>query len=446
MNKNDFTKGKIPILILRLAIPMTVAQLVNVLYNVVDRAFIGHIPNNGDLALTGLGLCFPIITIIGAFANLVGMGGSPLFSIERGRNNNANAEEILGNSSIMLVGFGIIITILGLLFKKPILYMFGASDITYPYANNYIKIYLLGTTSVMIGLGLNVFINAQGYPVIGMLSTGIGCLVNVCLDYLFIFVFNLGVGGSAWATVVAESVSAIWILTFLTRKSTPIRLKRKCFRLDMRIVKRIVGLGMSGFVMSVTNGLVQIACNTTLYQFGGDLYVGVMTVLNSIREIVVMPVTGITEGGKPVLSYNYGAGEKKRVLSCIKFSTIVCLAYTFAAWILVIIYSRFFISIFNDTPSLIKAAIPALTAYFFGFCMMSFQFAGQSTFVGLGKAKHAVFFSIFRKVVIVVPLTLLLPRLGLGVMGVFWAEPISNLIGGLACYITMWRSVHKELA
>lgn len=445
MNRSDFSQGSIPLTILRLAIPLTIAQIVNVLYNIVDRIFIGHIPETGTLALTGLGLCFPVITIVMAFANLVGMGGSPLFSIERGKGNDEQAQRIMSNSFTMLMIFGISLTVIGLIIRRPVLYLFGASDATIVYADAYIRIYLLGTIFVMLGLGMNFFINAQGFSIIGMLTVIIGAVTNIILDYIFIFILHMGVSGAALATVMSQFVSCVWILQFLTGHRTLIRLSRQMMPLDSLIVKRIIGLGMSGFVMQITNSLVQIACNSTLSQFGGDLYVGVMTVLNSVREVVQMPVNGITNGTQPVLSFNYGASKPKRVMTGIKFMTIVCLAYTFGAWAIVSTHRAFFISIFNNDKTLIAAALPALWAYFFGFFMMSFQFAGQTVFVGLGKSKNAVFFSIFRKVVIVVPLTLILPRIGLGVMGVFWAEPISNFIGGAACYLTMLLTVGREL-
>jgi len=445
MDRSDFSKGSIPLTIMRLAIPLTVAQIVNVLYNIVDRIFIGHIPITGKMALTGLGLCFPIITIVSAFANLVGMGASPLFSIERGRRNDEQASRIMGNSFAMLLIFGVILTVIGLTVKKPVLYLFGASDETFVYANSYIRIYLLGTIFVMLGLGMNFFINAQGFSLIGMLSVVIGAVSNIILDYVLIYIVKMGVAGAALATVMSQLISCVWILAFLTGSRTLISLKISDMPLDAKIVARIVGLGMSGFVMSITNSIVQIVCNATLSQFGGDLYVGVMTVLNSVREVIQMPVTGITNGSQPVLSFNYGASLPKRVIEGIRFMTIACLAYTLGAWLIVSLNRPFFITIFNSDPDLLEAAVPALSAYFFGFFMMSFQFAGQSTFVGLGKSKNAVFFSIFRKVIIVVPLTLILPRMGLGVMGVFWAEPVSNFIGGLACYTTMLLTVGKEL-
>lgn len=443
--ENDFSQGSVARNIIELALPMTIAQLINVLYNVVDRIYIGRIPGDGKVALTGLGLTFPIITIITAFANLIGMGGTPLSSIERGKGNNEKAEKIMSNSFTMLLILGIVLTIVGLLVKKPILYLFGASDINFPYADSYISIYLLGTIFVMMGLGLNSYINAQGFAKVGMLSVALGAVINLVLDPIFIYMLEMGVSGAAWATVISQFCSCIWILRFLTGKQTILKLRKKDMKLDSKIVKRILGLGSSGFVMAITNSSVQVVCNATLSVFGGDLYIGVMTVINSIREIVMMPVQGITSGAQPVMSYNYGAKAYKRVITGIKFSTIVCVVYATLAWMMVHFFGSFFIKIFNNESDLVKVAVPALATYFFGFFMMSFQFAGQSTFVALGKSKQAVFFSIFRKVIIVVPLTILLPRMGYGVTGVFMAEPISNFIGGIACYVTMLLTVGRGL-
>lgn len=444
---NDFSKGSIVGNVMRLAVPMTLAQLINVLYNVIDRIFIGRIPEGATLALTGLGLCLPVISMVIAFANLFGMGGAPLCSIERGRGNAEEAERIMGNSFVLMVVFGVALTVLGLAIKKPMLYLFGASDLTYPYASQYISIYLLGSVFVMIGLGMNSFINSQGFGTIGMMTVLLGAVTNIVLDPVFIFVLHMGVKGAALATILSQFLSAVWIVKFLTGKKAILRLRVSCFHLERKRVKDIVGLGMSGFTMSITNSLVQIMYNASLQHYGGDLYVGVMTVVNSVREIISMPVNGITNSAQPVMGYNYGAGEYKRVKKAIVFISVVAVVYTTAVWGVVHGFPEFFIRIFNSDTKLVEAAVPAMRIYYFGFFMMSLQFAGQSTFVALGKAKQAVFFSIFRKVIIVIPLTLLLPLLfGLGTDGVFMAEPVSNFIGGGACFITMMCTVWPELS
>lgn len=446
VKQHDFTKGSIPSTILNLAIPMTIAQLINVLYNIIDRIYIGRLPDVASEALAGIGITFPIITIIIAFANLVGMGGAPLFSIERGKQQEDKAERIMGNSFSMLLMFGIVLTILCLIVKEPILYMFGASDAIYPYANDYITIYVLGSIFVMVSLGMNTFINAQGFGRIGMLSVFIGAVLNLILDPLFIYVLKMGVQGAALATILSQGVSAIWVLYFLSGGDSLLKLKVKYMKLQLKLVKEIVILGMSGFVMSITNSLVQIVCNASLQQYGGDAYISVMTIINSIREVITMPVTGITNGSQPIMGYNYGAKAYTRVISCIRFMSIVCVIYMAAMWLFVYVTPDVFIRMFSSDTSLLDIGIPAIQVYYFGYFMMAFQFSGQSTFVALNKSKQAIFFSLFRKIIIVVPLTLWLPHVaGLGVMGIFLAEPISNFIGGSACYLTMLVMIYRKL-
>lgn len=444
---NDFSQGSVVKNIMSLAVPMTLAQLINVLYNIVDRIYIGRIPEHATLSLTGIGLSLPIITMVIAFANLFGMGGAPLCSIQRGRGNLEEAENIMGNSFTMMLIAGVLLTVVGLVFRKPMLYLFGASDVTYPFADEYITIYLLGSLFVMVGLGMNSFINSQGFARIGMMTVLLGAIANILLDPLFIFVLGMGVRGAALATIISQFLSAAWIFRFLTGERTILRLRFSCMRLQMRRVKAIVGLGLSGFTMSITNATVQIMCNATLQKYGSDLYVGVMTVLNSVREVATLPVTGITQSAQPFIGYNYGAGEYRRVKKAIVFTAVSAIAYTVGIWGIIHGFPEFFIRIFNQDADLIQAGVPALRLYFFGFFMMSLQFAGQSFFVGLGKSKKAIFFSIFRKVIIVVPLTILLPGVfGMGTDGVFMAEPISNFIGGTACFGTMLLTIWPELS
>ena len=442
--RNDFSKGSIVKNIISMAIPLTLAQLVNVLYNIVDRIYISMIPDIGFTALTGLGICLPAISIVAAFANLFGMGGAPLCSIELGRSNHAEAERIMGNSFVMLAASGIVLTVLGILVRRPMLYLFGASDTTYPYAESYLTIYMLGNVFVMISLGMNNFINSQGFGRTGMLTVVIGAVLNIILDPVFIFVLGMGVQGAAIATIISQGVSAVWVLKFLTGKKAIYTLTRNSFNLNGIRVRRILGLGISGFVMQATNSLIQFLCNSTLQVFGGDLYVGIMTVVNSVREVVAMPVVGLTSGAQPVIGFNYGAGKYDRVKSSISFITAVSLGYSVFVWLLIQVFPDFFIRIFDDSPAVIQAGIPSTRIFFMGFFFMSLQFAGQTIFLALAKSRHAVFFSIFRKVVLVMPLVILLPRIGgLGTTGVFLSEPISELIGGIACFTTMmvvvWR-------
>ena len=425
---------------------MTLAQLINVLYNIVDRIYIGRIPEHATLSLTGLGVCFPILTIAIAFANLVGMGGAPLFSIERGKGNEKEAELILGNSFVMLLALGIILTLSGLTFKTPLLWLLGASKDTMPYSDSYITIYLLGIVFVMLSLGLNSFINAQGFGKTGMATVAIGAVLNVILDPVFIFVLHLDVQGAALATVISQFSAALWTLRFLTGKKTVIRLKKSAMKCSGKRMKNIAALGMAGFTMSITNSLVQIVNNSALQTWGGDIYVGIITVINSLREVVQMPVTGISNSSQPVMSFNYGAKRYDRVRQAIRYMSFMLILYTLIAWAFVSLFPEFCIRIFNQDPELIQAGVPAMHIYFFGFFMMALQFAGQSVFQSLGYAKRAIFFSIFRKVVFVIPLILILPGIGgLGVHGVFLAEPISNFIGGAACFTTMMITVYRKM-
>ena len=447
--KHDFGTGSVERNIINMAVPMTVAQVLNLLYNLVDRMYIGHIPGASSLALTGVGITFPVISMITAFASLYGMGGAPLCSMARGKKDYEKARRIMQDAFWMLVITGILLTIVGFLIEKPLLYALGASEVTYPYASSYLKIYLLGNLFVMIGLGMNPFVNSQGFGTIGMVTVGLGAVINIVLDPLFIFVFHLGVQGAATATVLSQLASAIWVLLFLTGKKPMLRLSLRWQMPDWNLVRQIVTLGMANFIVNFTNSLVQVVCNRQLQVYGGDLYVGVMTVLTSVRDVATMVVHGITSGAQPVISFNYGAGLKARVKRGIRFMTVVCIVYTCIVWVLTLAFPEVFISMFNAEPDLVAAAVPSMHLYFFGFCFMALQLAGQSTFQALGEARYAITFSIFRKVVIVVPLTILLPLIpALGLKGVFIAEPISNVVGGCACFFTMlavvWFKKLKE--
>lgn len=445
-NANDFSKGSIARNIIDLAVPMTLAQLINVMYSIVDRIYIGHLPQASSQALTGIGLCLPIITIITAFANLFGMGGAPLCSIARGGHEEKRAEKVMGNSFTMLLISGAVLMAACLLFKEPLMYLFGASEATYPYADQYITIYICGTLFVMTSLGMNNFINAQGFGKTGMLTVLLGAVMNIILDPVFIFGLGMGVSGAAAATILSQGASALWVFRFLTGKKALLKLTGKSMRLEAGLVKEITLLGTSGFVMSVTNGTVQIVCNAVLARHGGDLYVGIMTVINSVREIITMPVTGLTSGAQPVIGYNYGAGCYGRVKSAIKFMSIGCIVFSLVVWAVLFFEPRFFLHLFTQETALIEAGIPAMRIYFCGIFMMALQFAGQSTYVALNRPKQAVFFSLFRKVIIVVPLTLILPLIGgLGTNGVFLAEPVSNVVGGTASFATMLITVWPGL-
>ena len=442
---NDFSKGPVWKCVIVQAVPLMIAQLVQLLYNVVDRIYLGHMADGSSMALTGVGLTFPIITMIMAFTALFGNGGMPLFAMARGAGDEKRAEQIMGNSFALLTLSSGILMAVGFCFCEPILYAFGASDESFVYAKEYLDIYLLGTFFSMTATGLNGYINAQGYPKIGMFSIVIGAAANIILDPIFIFVFDMGVSGAALATILSQAISALWVLRFLFGKTVAVRLRLGAIRIRRDITKDILRLGTANFIMQGTNCLVQVACNSTLQIYGGDLYVGIMTVVNSVREIFMLPLSGMVNGSQPVISFNYGARDYRRVLSGIRFTTLVGAAYNTLSWVLVVLFPTFWFGIFSDDAATVASGVGAMNIYFFGFVFMAFQLAGQTVFQALGDARHAITFSLLRKAVIVTPLTLLLPRLGFGVNGVFLAEPISNVIGGLACYITMRRTVYRDI-
>lgn len=443
--KNDFSVGSVKRLIISQAVPLTLAQAVQLLYNIVDRIYIGHLKDIGDIALTGLGITFPVIVIIAAFTSLFGTGGATLFSIARGKGEEDEAEGIIGNVFALLLIFSAVLFVFCYFMRRPILFLFGASEESFYYANQYLQIYLFGTVFSMLSTGLNGYINAQGFPRIGMLTTIIGAIINIVLDPVFIFVLDMGVRGAAVATVISQAISTMWVVRFLTGKKAILKLKVKKLSVSAKRTARIISLGLPGFVMQGTNSLVQIVCNNQLQLHGGDLYVGIMTVLNSVREMVSLPVMGISSGAQPILGFNYGAKKNSRVKEGIRFTAILGTVYTIVAWLVVMLIPETLMGIFSDSAQTIAVGAKMLNIYFFGFVFMAFQFAGQTAFQSLGKAKQAIFFSLFRKAIIVVPLTIFLPLLGFGVEGVFIAEPVSNAIGGLAAFVTMWFTIYRKL-
>ena len=438
----DFEHGSIPSNILNAAIPMLVAQLLSLLYNIIDRIYIARIPHIGTTALGSVGLCFPIIVIITAFSNLFGSGGAPLFSISRGEIDQKKAAEIMNTSYTMVCGSAILLMVIGFLFARPILRLFGASESALVYAYPYLMIYLLGTLPSMISTGMNSFINAQGYAMTGMTSVAIGAVANCILDPLFIFVLQLGIRGAAIATVISQTLSAAFVLYFLKKRSElNVRfLTRSELSRCTETAKNIISLGTAGFIMQLTNSLVSICCNNVLSVTGGDIYISVMTIISSVRQLVM------NEGSSPILSYNYGARRPKRVKQAIGTMAVMIFVYTAAMWSVIIVAPHFLIGIFSSDSELIKDAVPALKLYFAAFIFMDLQYIGQTTFKSLNKKKQAIFFSLLRKVFIVVPLTYLLPyALGMGTRGVFMAEPVSNVIGGSLCFLTMLATVIPEL-
>ena len=445
ITRGDFSTGSIPGAIMRLAAPITLAQLINILYSVVDRIYIGHMAGVEHYALTGIGLTLPVISIVMSIAALCGSGGGPLFSIARGKGDDEEAGQIMGNAFALLVFLGIIMTFVVIIFRKPILYLFGASDDTYPFAGEYLLIYSMATVFMMITYGMNPLINAQGFGQIGMLTVAIGAIINITLDPIFIFVLDMGIRGAALATAIAQFVSAVWVLFFLTGKKAILRLRLRNMKLRADRIRRLLALGLAGFCMNLTTSLTQIACNVMLQRYGGDLYVGVMAVVSSLREVISMPVMGMQNGSTPVIGYNFGAGKLDRVRKSVDFTVVVMIAYTAVIWAALMIFPRTFIGIFSDDKQLIEAGIPALRIYFGLFIFLSLQMSSQSVFLGLGRSKNAVFFSLLRKAIIATPLTFLLPTIGLGINGVFIAEAVSQLVGGIICISSMYVIVYKRL-
>lgn len=448
MKRIDFEHGSITSHIVASAFPMMVAQLLSLLYNIVDRIYIARIPGAGTTALGAVGLCFPIIVIITAFSNLFGSGGAPLFSIRRGMGDEKAAREIMNTSFFMICTSALVLMVVGMVFARPLLTLFGASQDALPYAYPYMMLYLIGTLPSMIVTGMNPFINAQGYATTGMLSVAIGAVTNFILDPVFIFVLHLGIKGAAIATVISQILGAVFVLWFLLKKA---ELKVRLIGInEMKTykdyAKNIIGLGSSGFVMQFTNSLVSICCNQMLSVFGGDLYISVMTIISSVRQVIETPLHAITEGSSPVISYNYGAHRPRRVIKAGTTMFLFGVIYTAVTWWLIIMTPELLIHVFSSDEALMADAVPALKLYFAAFLFMTLQSTGQTIFKSLNHKKQAIFFSLLRKVFIVVPLTYLLPyTFHLGTNGVFMAEPISNVIGGSLCFITMLCTVLPEL-
>ena len=448
MKRVDFENGTVTGNILEAALPMLVAQILNLLYNIVDRIYIARIAEEGTAALGAVGLCFPLIVIITAFANLFGNGGAPLFAIQRGQKDERKAVAIMNTSFTMVCASAIVLMVVGFLFARPILILFGASDNSLVYALPYMMIYLLGTLPSMVAVGMNPFINAQGYSLIGMCSVAVGAGANLLLDPLFIFGLRFGVCGAAIATVLSQCLSAIFVFYFLTKKSElKVRLlKKNEIAACMGYAKNIISLGMAGFIMQLTNSLVTICCNNVLSVTGGDIYISVMTIVSSVRQLVETPIHAMSEGSSPILSYNYGARRPARVRKAGMVMGAMILAYSAVIWSIIILEPRPLIRIFSSDAQLIKDAVPALNQYFAAFIFMDLQYMGQTVFKSLNKKKQAIFFSMLRKVFIVVPLTYLMPyALHMGTDGVFLAEPVSNVIGGTLCFATMLITVLPEL-
>ncbi len=443
MKKVDFAQGSITKNILQTAFPMLVAQVLNLLYNIVDRMYIGRIPETGTQALGAVGLCFPIIILVTAFTNMFGTGGAPLFSMALGKGDRKEAAEVQNTAFRLLILTAIVLTLIGELLGGPLLLLFGATEAELPVSLSYLRVYMVGTVFIMLATGMNSYINAQGFPVIGMVSVTIGAVANLVLDPLFIFALGFCVEGAAIATVLSQLLSFLLVLRFLFGKRNEIRVN---FGWSFPHAGDIISLGLAPFVMQFTNSLVQIVCNSMLMQYGGTVYVSIMTIISSVRSILEVPVMSIGEGASPVISYNYGAGRPRRVKRAMLVMLVTAMPYTIAMWLFVTKVPGFFVRIFSEDDTLLAEASRALQLYFYAFVFQSLQFSGQTVFKALNKKKRAIFFSLFRKVILVVPLTCLLPRLwNLGTDGVFLAEPVSNVVGGLACFITMLVTILPEL-
>lgn len=423
--------GKEPIghLLLILALPSITSQVVNALYNMVDRMYIGHIPEVGSAALTGVGVCFPLIMIISAFAYLLGMGGAPRASICMGRKDNKGAEKIMGNCFSSLIIVSIILTAVVLIFQEPLLYLFGASENTIGYAKEYITIYAIGTIFVQLTLGMNSFISAQGFSTISMMTVCIGAVTNIILDPIFIFVFNMGVAGAAWATIISQALSALWAIWFLSKGKSILRLKKENLHIDMKVLAPCIALGVAPFAMQATESVLVLCFNSSLLRYGGDLAVGAMTILSSVMQFAMLPLQGLTQGGQPIISYNYGAMQAQRVKKAFRLQTIACFTYSSLLWAAVELCPSSFVAIFTNEPQLSEITVWALRIYMAAVLLMGIQVSCQQTFIAFGNSKISAFLAVFRKIIVLIPLIFILPQfMQDDVFAVFLAEPIADTI------------------
>ena len=440
MDGNKEKLGTMPLgrLMFQLAVPTVFAQIVNLLYNLVDRIYVGRIPGEGSMALAGLGVTFPVIMLISAFAALVGQGGAPRASICMGQKDMEGAERILGSSTAFLIVLSLVLSVVFMAVKEPLLLMFGASETTIPYANEYLGIYLLGTIAVQIALGLNQFVTCQGFARTGMMTVLIGAVLNIILDPILIFGFDMGVSGAAVATVFSQAVSAFWVFWFLCSKKSIIRIRRKYLRLDKKALGPVLLLGVSPFIMQATECLVQLTFNTGMQTYGNDYYVGAMTVIFSLSQMIFLPVQGISQGAAPIISYNFGAGNIKRVKDAFRLLLVCALLFTLVSAGLFVLVPGVFVALFSSDPQIQEIASFGMRIYFAGFTIFGAQLACQQTFLALGEAKISMFLALLRKVILLIPLALLLPKLGLGTTGLFLAEPISDVLA-VAATVTMFR-------
>ncbi|WP_373887168.1 MATE family efflux transporter [Anaerofustis stercorihominis] len=445
-NKIDLGSGNIGKLIFTLAIPAIIAQIVSVLYNIINRMFIGHIENVGTLALTGVGVCFPILILVYAFAALTSMGGAPRAAIMLGKKDKDSAEKILGSCTIGTIISGIILTIVILMFGERLLFLFGASTATIEYALSYLRVYSLGIVFIQIAIGINTFIMAQGFAITGMISILIGAILNMILDPIFIFVLGMGVKGAALATVASQFLSALWVLYFLNSKKSYIKIKKEYLKIDLKIYLPCLLLGLSPFVMQVTESAIAIIFNSSLLKYGGDIAVGSMTILNIILQFYTMPIQGFTQGAQPVISFNYGAGKADRVKKAFLFQIVICTLYSLILWCLTMFLPTVLISLFTSDVALITYTQWSIKIYMAVMFLIGIQISCQQTFVALSNAKVSLFLAIFRKLVLLIPLILILPKLITNnVLGVFLAQPVTDIIAVSVTVILFIIEVRKTL-
>ena len=435
-------------LLIKLAFPAIIAQMVNLLYNMVDRIYIGHIPGTGDVALTGLGLCFPIIMIITAFSSLIGTGGAPRAAIFMGKGDDNEAERILGNCTSALVLTAVVLTVVMEIVAEPVLRLFGASSVTLPYALSYMRIYVFGTICVMLALGLNSFITTQGFSKIGMKTVIIGAVCNLILDPILIFGFNMGVRGAALATILSQGISAIWVIRFLTGRKTKLKIRKKNLKIQASVLLPVLALGISPFIMTATESILNVAFNSSLSRYGGDIAVGAMTILSSVMQLQFMPVQGLGQGAQPILSYNYGAKKIDRVKKSCRILIISCLLYTFVFWGFVQMFPEILVRLFNNnSPELISTTAWALRIYMAGTGVFGIQMAIQQIFMALGQAKLSLLIACMRKIILLIPLIYILPHFFVDkVFAVFLSEPAADLLSVIIASVLFAANYRKILS
>ena len=431
MESNKEFLGTEPIgkLLFKLSIPTVVAQLINMLYNIVDRIYIGHMPGDGSLALTGVGVCMPLIMLVSAFAALVSSGGAPRASIFMGKQDNESAEKTLGNCFSLQVIVSLILTMVLLIWNEELLLAFGASENTIGYAADYMSIYAIGTLFVQMTLGMNTFITAQGFTKISMISVLIGAVCNIALDPLFIFGLHMGVKGAALATILSQAISCVWVITFLCSKKTRLHIRRKNIRLQAKIILPCIALGSAAFIMQASESVISICFNSSLLRYGGDIAVGAMTIMVSVMQFAMLPLQGIAQGAQPITSYNYGAKNADRVKRTFRLLLITCMTYSIALWAAVMLFPKVFVSIFTPDKALIDFAAPMLRIYLGGICIFGIQIACQMTFTSLGKAANSIIVAVVRKFVLLLPLIYIMPHIIADqTKGVYMAEPVADII------------------